>query len=43
MFGGCPTYDRDRSLDDDPKLDDTTVMEFGEQIAFHATLHSFLL
>ena len=29
-FGGCPEYDLNRSLDDDPKLADTTVMEFGE-------------
>ena len=29
-FGGCPEYDPSRSLDDHPKLADTTVMEFGE-------------
>ena len=29
-FGGCPEYDPKRSYDDDPKLADTTVMEFGE-------------
>ena len=29
-FGGCPEYDFNRSEDDDPKLADTTVMEFGE-------------
>ena len=30
-FGGCPAdYDPSRSDDDDPKLADTTVMEFGE-------------
>ena len=29
-FGGCPDYDSKRSEDDDPKLADTTVMEFGE-------------
>ena len=30
-FGGCPAdYDPSRSYDDDPKLADTTVMEFGE-------------
>ena len=28
-FGGCPEYDPKRSEDDDPKLADTTVMEFG--------------
>ena len=31
-FGGCPTdFDSSGSDDDDPKLADTTVMEFGEQ------------
>ena len=29
-FGGCPDFDLNRSYDDDPKLADTTVMEFGE-------------
>ena len=29
-FGGCPEWDLNRSIDDDPKLTDTTVMEFGE-------------
>ena len=29
-FGGCPEYDPKRSEDDDLKLADTTVMEFGE-------------
>ena len=29
-FGGCPEWDSNRSNDDDPKLADTTVMEFGE-------------
>ena len=29
-FGGCPDFDFNRSDDDDPKLADTTVMEFGE-------------
>ena len=29
-FGGCPDYNPSRSDDDDPKLADTTVMEFGE-------------
>ena len=30
-FGGCPAdFDPRRSVDDDPKLADTTVMEFGE-------------
>ena len=29
-FGGCPEWDSKRSLDDDPKLADTTVMEFGK-------------
>ena len=29
-FGGCPEWDSNRSYDDDPKLADTTVMEFGE-------------
>ena len=31
-FGGCPAdIDPSRSLDDYPKLADTTVMKFGEQ------------
>ena len=30
-FGGCPAdFDPSGSYDDDPKLADTTVMEFGE-------------
>ena len=29
-FGGCQEYDLKRSEDDEPKLADTTVMEFGE-------------
>ena len=29
-FGGCLDWDSNRSLDDYPKLADTTVMEFGE-------------
>ena len=29
-FGGSPDYDVKRSDDDDLKLADTTVMEFGE-------------
>ena len=29
-FGGCPDFDPSRSVDDLPKLADTTVMEFGE-------------
>ena len=29
-FGGCPDFVSGRLLDDDPKLADTTVMEFGE-------------
>ena len=29
-FGGCPDLDLSRSADDEPKLADTTVMEFGE-------------
>jgi len=29
-FGGSPEWDFKKSYDDDPKLDDTTVMEFGE-------------
>jgi len=35
MFGGCPSYDHSTSYDDDPKLADTTVMEFGEQSTHH--------
>jgi len=34
-FGGCPDHDSDRSDDDDPKLADTTVLEFGEQSTHH--------
>ena len=30
-FGGCPDWASNRSDDDDPKLADTIVMEFGEQ------------
>jgi len=29
-FGGCPEWNSNKSNDDDPKLADTTVMEFGE-------------
>ena len=29
-FGGCPDFNPSRSDDDDPKLADTTVMEFGK-------------
>ena len=29
-FGGCPDFNPSRSDDDEPKLADTTVMEFGE-------------
>jgi len=35
-FGGCPHYDPDRSYDDDPKLADTMVLEFGEQSTHHS-------
>ena len=38
-FGGSPSYDPNRSDDDDPKLADTTVLEFGEQNTHHTTLH----
>ena len=29
-FGGCPDFDPNRSIDDYPRLADTTVMEFGK-------------
>ena len=35
-FGGCPHYDPDRSDDDDPKLADTMVLEFGERSTHHS-------
>ena len=38
-FGGCPSFDPDRPDDDDPKLADTAVLEFGEQNTYHTTLH----
>ena len=39
-FGGCPSSgDLHRSYDDDPKLSDTTVLEFGEKNAYHSALH----
>ena len=34
-FGGSPSYDPYRSVDDDPKLADTMVLEFGEQSTHH--------
>ena len=30
-FGGCPSLDPNGTFEDDPKLADTSVMEFGEQ------------
>ena len=38
-FGGCPHYDCNTSVDDLPKLADTTVLEFGEQNTFHCTIY----
>ena len=38
-FGGCPSYDPKTSIDDVPKLAETTVLEFGEQNTYHTTLH----
>ena len=37
-FGGCPSFDPNRSHDDDPKLADTTILEFGKN-AYHSSLH----
>jgi len=34
-FGGCPSYDPDILEEDDPKLADTMVLEFGEQCTHH--------
>ena len=34
-FGGSPSYHPYRSVDDDPKLADTMVLEFGEQSTHH--------
>ena len=36
-FGGCPSFDPNRSHDDDPKLADTTILEFGENTIPHCT------
>ena len=30
MFGGCPKWERGKSDDVQPKLAETTVLEFGE-------------
>ena len=39
MFGGCPSFDPDRSVNDLPKLAHTTVLEFGEQTSYHFTMY----
>ena len=38
-FGGCSRFDPEGTLDSQPKLADTTVLEFGEQNTYHTTLH----
>jgi len=30
MFGGCPKWEKGKSHDAQPKLAETTVLEFGE-------------
>ena len=30
MFGGCPKWEKGKSLNAKPKLAETTVLEFGE-------------
>jgi len=35
-FGGRPRYDPNTSDDDQPKLADTMVLEFGEQSKHHS-------
>ena len=37
-FGGCPSFDPEGTDDSQPKLADTTVLEFGEQNTCHTTL-----
>ena len=39
MFGGCPKWERKKSLDAQQKQAKTTVLEFGEQNT-HIIIHS---
>ena len=39
-FGGCPPHDPNTSVEDDPKLADTMVLEFGQQSKHN--LHNIL-
>ena len=32
MFGGCPKWERGKSEDAQPKLAETTVLEFGMKL-----------
>ena len=39
MFGGCPKWEREKSLDTQQKLAKTTVLDFGE-LNTHNIIHS---
>ena len=39
MFGGCPKFERGKSLDAQQKLAKTTVLDFGEQNTYNS-IHS---
>ena len=40
MFGGCPKWERGKSLDALPKLAKTSVLEFGEQTTHDSDFNS---